>query len=340
MEMLEEVMPKVLGTDSGGSRQVSVELGSPREPAAKRPASPSPDELRASESHTGPSPHNTEASEVLFCQDTMDALRQECPAATEFEVLLAGFLQKRLQKEIRSTGNEPLLQAKVDTAKGEEWETMLSKAATRVHKGAEAQRIRDKYPDRFVGSRFVVTNKVDEDGEHVKARWCLQGHLDPDVMSKVSSGMCHSPTMSQLSRSLLLQILVSKRWRMCLGDIKGAFLEAGPLKERYRPLFAHQPQGGIPGVEPNSVIEIIGNVYGLNDAPFEWWQAFDQEARALGFQRSQFDSCVYFFRCPESNALTGILGAHVDDSITGGEGAAYEHALSLLKKRFPTESGE
>ena len=120
---------------------------------------------------------------------------------------------------------------------------------------------------------------------------------------------------------------------MCLGHIKGAFLEAGPLKERYRPLFAHQPQGGIPGVEPDSVIEIIGNVYGLNDAPFEWWQAFDQEARALGFQRSQFDSCVYFFRCAESNALTGILGAHVDDSITWGEWAAY--ALSLLKKRFP-----
>ena len=161
---------------------------------------------------------------------------------------------------------------------------MLSEAATRVHKGAEAQRIRDRYPDRFVGSRFVITNKVDEDGERVKARWCLQGHLDPDVMSKVSSGMCHSPTMSQLSRSLLLQILVSKRWRMCLGDIKGAFLEAGPLKERYRPLFAHQPQGGIPGVEPDSVIEIIGNVYGLNDAPFEWRQAFDQEARALVFK--------------------------------------------------------
>ena len=179
MEMLEEVMPKVLGT-AGGSRQVSVELGSSREPATKRPASPSPDELRASESHAGPSPHNAEASEVLFCQDTMDALRQECPAATEFEVLLAGFLQKRLQKEIRSAGNEPLLQAKVDTAQGEEWETMLSKAAARVHKGAEAQRIRDKYPDRFVGSRFVVTNKVDEDGERVKARWCLQGHLDPD----------------------------------------------------------------------------------------------------------------------------------------------------------------
>ena len=54
--MLEEVMPKVLGTASGGSRQVSVELGSPREPATKRPASP--DELRASESHAGPSPHN------------------------------------------------------------------------------------------------------------------------------------------------------------------------------------------------------------------------------------------------------------------------------------------
>ena len=31
----------------------------------------------------------------------------------------------------------------------------------------------------------------------------------------------------------------------------------------------------------------------------------------------------------------GVLGAHVDDSITGGEGKAYETAISLLKQRFP-----
>ena len=75
----------------------------------------------------------------------------------------------------------------------------------------------------FIGSRFVVVNKSDEDGERVKSRWCLQGHLDPDFREKLSSGMCHAPTLHQLSRALLLQIFVSNRWMLQLGDIKGAW---------------------------------------------------------------------------------------------------------------------
>ena len=128
-------------------------------------------------------------------------------------------------------------------------------------------------------------------------------------------------------------ILVSKRGRLCLGDIKGAFLEAGPLKPQFRPLYAHQPPGGIPGLHPDDVIEITGNAYGLNDAPFAWWEAFDAEARSLGFQRSQFDPCVYYFR--DQGVLAGVLGAHVDDSLTGGEGQAYVAAITKLKARFP-----
>ena len=186
-----------------------------------------------------------------------------------------------------------------------------------------------------MGSRFVVTKKVDEDGERIKARWCLQGHLDPDVLQKVSSGTCHSPTMSQLSRSLLLQLIVSNKWQLCLGDIKGAFLEAGPLKQQFRPLFASQPVGGIPGMHKDDVIEVVGNVYGLNDAPFSWYETFDREARACGFERSQFDNCVYFFRDPEDHSLSGVLGAHVDDSLTGGAGKAYDAAVLKLKSRSP-----
>ena len=137
----------------------------------------------------------------------------------------------------------------------------------RVWKGQQAADIRARHPDRFIGSRFVITNKCDEDGERIKARWCLQGHHDPDFDAKIRSGECHSPTLSRLARSLLLQVLVSRKWTMHLGDIKGAFSEAGPIPDKYRPLFAHQPPGGIPGLDPNDVVEILGNLYGANDAP-------------------------------------------------------------------------
>ena len=118
---------------------------------------------------------------------------------------------------------------------------------------------------------------------------------------------------------------------MHLGDIKGAFLEAGPIPDKYRPLFAHQPPGGIPGLDPNDVVEILGNLYGANDAPSQWYREFDAQARAAGFTKSMFDPCLYYFR----DSVSGVLGAHVDDTITGGEGEQYQAAIAKLRARFP-----
>ena len=101
---------------------------------------------------------------------------------SRIEVLMAAFLQKRMQKELPVTGNEPGLQSQVEEAKGLEWETITGKSAARVWTGAKAHEIRRKQAHRFVGSRFVVTEKVDEEGTRIKARWCLQGHSDPVIV--------------------------------------------------------------------------------------------------------------------------------------------------------------
>eukprot|EP00435_Cladocopium_sp_Y103_P038172 s134_g10.t1 len=239
------------------------------------------------------------------------------------EVLLAAFLQKKAQKEMKPNGHDPQLQKLVDASKTVEWETLLGKNAIRIHKGKKAQEIRKTQGHRFIGSRFVVVNKNDEDGQRIKSRWCLQGHLDPDFKEKIGSGVCHSPTLHQLSRALVLQLLVSKGWLMQLGDIKGAFLEAG----------------GVPDLDPDDVIEVVGNVYGSNDAPFNWWHTFDKEMQAGGWCKSQFDNCLYYLFDTVEGAtepqLCGVLGAHVDDTITGGAGVKYQQAIERLKSRFP-----
>lgn len=75
-------------------------------------------------------------------------------------------------------------------------------------------------------------------------------------------------------------------------------------------------------------------MYGANDSPFNWWCAFDTEVQAGGWERSQFDTCLYYLRNGDGS-LAGVLGAHVDDTITAGEGAKYEAAIQKLKQRFP-----
>ena len=164
----------------------------------------------------------------------------------DLEVLLADYLKKKMQKELPHSNNHPSLQTKVDAGKRDEWQTLLNKGnVVRLHYGKKAREIKEQFGHRFIGSRFVLTRKaVDEEKPidtndpntfTVKGRWCLQGHLDPDLDVKAEEGRLKSPTLSQIGRVALLQLLSSLGWVMQLGDIKGAILEAGALEDRFRP---------------------------------------------------------------------------------------------------------
>ena len=332
-EMMQELVPKLLENmpvASTPATESSRETSSPRGTSHKREAS------TEAEGHVHtknrPEEHDSHEDDILFCSEVL--LAHSCNDPPSVEVFLSAFLQKRMQKELPPSGNDPEVQQLIDAAKSTEWTTLSEKPAVKIWSGHKARQIKEKQSDRFTGSRFVIVEKNEEGNKRIKARWCLQGHLDPDFEDKINSGVCHSPTLSQMARTLVLQVLASKRWTMCLGDIKGAFLEAGPIQSKFRPLYAKQPQGGIPGVHPDDVIEVIGNVYGSNDAPFNWYQTFDQAAQDIGFQKSQFDSCLYFLRNP-SNEICGIMGAHVDDTIVGGQGPEYDQAVAALRQRFP-----
>ena len=75
-----------------------------------------------------------------------------------------------------------------------------------------------------MGSRFVMTWKEEDNApRRMKGRWCLQGHLDPDLSAKALAGDLQSPTLSQIGRSMIMQLIASHGWELMLGDIKGAF---------------------------------------------------------------------------------------------------------------------
>ena len=144
--------------------------------------------------------------------------------------------------------------------------SLKERGGGRLIHGPEAEHVRQKLSHRIMDSRFVVTLKQEEDAPvKIKARWCLLGHRDPDLSVKALEGALQSPTLSQVSRSVLFQTIASNKWQLALGDIKGAFLSAGPLPEKYRPLYARLPPGGIPGVPSDALVEVTGHVYGLNE---------------------------------------------------------------------------
>lgn len=199
-------------------------------------------------------------TEELLTSDIQE-LHELWRSGASTEVLLADYLQKKMAKELPHSGNAPELQRKIDEANIAEWNTITAKHAGRVVLGDEAMEVRKRFSHRIMGSRFVLTIKQEEDAPaRTKARWCLQGHLDPDLSEKASSGDLQSPTLSQVGRNLIFQLLASHRWQMRLGDIRGAFLCAGDLPVKYKPLYARLPPGGIPGVPDDALIEVLGHV--------------------------------------------------------------------------------
>ena len=334
VEIIKEALPQLLDDAISGEQSQPSTTDTNMEHGQKRALSP--DSSAADEPATNRARHD----EVLTVEEVHECLQDSV------EVLIAAHIQKKLSKELSPTKNPPELQKLIDESKSEEWSTIKDKGAIRWHFGKKARLIRAEHAHRFIGSRFVIIRKAVQDGVNVdisdpstfkvKSRWVLQGHLDPDLAEKAASGLLQSPTLSQLGRMVLMQTIASYKWTLQLGDIKGAFLEAGELPEKFRPLYAELPPGGIPGLsQQDVVIEIVGNLYGQNDAPRAWHTTFDREALNAGWSRSILDPCLYTLRCPHTGDLQGILGVHVDDTAVGGSGTRFEQSVLQLKQRFP-----
>ena len=251
-----------------------------------------------------------------FCGERLDSeeeLNDENEANDDHEVAEMEQLVQRAARKGNERRANVYEKSLIWAAKDIEWKKLEEKGAVRILSGDSAEKAKTQFGDRFIPSRYVVTRP--NPGEF-KARWCLRGYLDPDVMELVGSGFTQSPTVSQLRRMLSCQMIVSNGWNLRLGDIRGAFLEADSLDRKQGPLYSSVPPGGIPGVPDDAVMFILGNIYVLNDAHQRWWKKFDAVMSSIGFSRSTFDVCVYSLRGTAGN-LEGILCVHVDDTICG-----------------------
>lgn len=327
-EILPELMESMLPSSEPEAREsnLSGSSASATNPSRKRAAS-------TDLSEEPPAVRRATDEEVLQVDSCESDLSTLWKNGAPIEVLLNAYLQKKASKEIPHVNQPPEQQLKIDEAKLAEWNTIMAKNAGELRLGSQAEDIRQKLSHRIMDSRYVVTMKQEEDSDpRVKARWCLLGHRDPDLSEKAQAGDLQSPTLSQVGRSVLFQVIASQKWQLALGDIKGAFLASGELPSKYRPLYARLPPGGIPGVPEDALIEVTGHVYGLNDSPSAWFRCLASALKSAGFTPCRFDPCLFTFR--EEGRVTGVYGIHVDDCATGGEGPGYLQALEALKTKF------
>ena len=207
-------------------------------------------------------------------------------------------------------------------------------------KAASAGLTEEQVRDRLIPMRWILTWKPVPDGmppasnknevssadgkNKAKARIVLIGYKHPDLARRDSRTgqqqlMTASPTLSRLGRCMLLQAAALDQHTVECADAKSAFLQAdkGIGTE---PLFTR----GVPelamalGLTPGSLMEVVGAVYGLTNAPRIFWLDVDEKMRALGGRPHDIDRCIWTFRNKEGKVI-GRVGTHVDDFLISGD---------------------
>jgi hypothetical protein len=133
---------------------------------------------------------------------------------------------------------------------------------------------------------------------------------------------------------ILLQLISSMGWSLGSFDIKAAFLQGKPQKDRVIGLDPVVELASAMNLKPGEICKLDKSAYGLIDAPFLWFQTLQEELTSLGFTPCPFDPCVFILRHPQSQQLSGVLGIHVDDGIHGGD-KYFQDQIAKLESKYP-----
>ncbi|CAJ1329046.1 unnamed protein product, partial [Effrenium voratum] len=175
-----------------------------------------------------------------------------------------------------------------------------------------------------------------------KCRVVVQGHQDPDLRS-ISR---QAPTPGRLSEMIILMVFASGanlrafcnpiKWYLWVADAKTAFLQGSQdLKERPNDIFIRGPRDPIldrAKVFRSQLYRVVGNVYGLANAPITWCREVIRRMRSIGFVQMAFDAMTFLFPSPSNPVVPCcIVSIYVDDFL-----ATYsdEFDLDVLRAQF------
>ena len=188
-------------------------------------------------------------------------------------------------------------QALMSKAKAREWSAWLDTDAV------EACRREGIPRERIIGSRDVLT--VMPDGTR---------YFDPDVTKVIRD----AHTLSAVAEHLLIQLCTSEGWWVGSLDVRTAFL-AGDNMDRN--LYMQVPSTFRKELKlsSNDSLKLQKAVYGLLKTPKEWFKPLHRELTALEFKASTLDICFCCLPKTSRYGVHGVVGAHVDDLIGGGD---------------------
>ncbi|CAE7237175.1 unnamed protein product [Symbiodinium microadriaticum] len=226
------------------------------------------------------------------------------------------------------------------------WAAYVDNAAIEILSLKESQAVRTRLAkagelDRIMQPRFVLTDKAD--GVRTPENWVppepsarlivpgfqdranLQGELRRD-----------SPTGSRLSQHLLLSLVAwhGRLWSLLSCDVKSAFLKGDPFvaRELYITGTNSKSSPDIP-LPPGCLARVLKGIFGLADAPRQWWLRLARALEDRGWERSPLDQATWFlWDGPGHSKLLGVIVSHVDDLLFGGSPPAEQSLMDVGKE--------
>lgn len=181
--------------------------------------------------------------------------------------------------------------------------------------------VEDFGQDRL-STKWVCTEKTKGNQVVLKARLVIRGFEEDSSQLKSDS-----PTCSKDSLRILLGIIAAKKWTLNSIDIKSAYLQGNTIS---RELYVKPPSCE----KTTKLWKLNKTPYGLVDAGRQWFIRVKKEFNEIGARQSKCDPAVFIWENPTKKGVAGILIAHVDDFLFGGNQYFLSTVVPKIKSIF------
>ena len=228
------------------------------------------------------------------------------------------------------------------------WLAYIDNRALDVLSLDESRKVRQRLAqagelDKILQPRFVLTDKHDglRTASHplpvmASARIVVPGFRDRANLE--GNLRKDAPTGSRLAQHFLFCVAAyHKDWVLMSADVKSAFLKGDPYmsRELYISGTNSRTNPEIP-LQSGQLARVLKGIFGLADAPREWWLRLSRAMDEHKWTRSILDAAMWCFWKTDGSGqrqLAGVIVAHVDDLLFTGSGEA-ERSLGDIGKEL------
>ena len=159
----------------------------------------------------------------------------------------------------------------------------------------------------------------------IKARLVTKGYSQIPSVDFID---VFSPVVKHSSIRALLGIVALHDYKLEQLDVKTVFLH----RELGEDIYMQQPKGFTISGKEDCVRLFKRSIYGLKQSPRQWYKRFSSFMIFHDFNRSSFDSCVYFKRCNDEIFLYLLL--YIDDMLIA---AKSKEEIRTIKAQLSNE---